>query len=83
LWHAPLAIEAALRGQGVALANDFIVGDELATGELVEVIRSNVKLEPYSFVTRSDRWGQPDIARFRSWLLKNVDRPGTDRAKSK
>jgi DNA-binding transcriptional LysR family regulator len=81
LWHAPLAIEAALRGQGVALANDFIVCDELSAGELVEVVRTDVTLEPYTFVTRADRWSQPDIARFRSWLVKNLELAAKQRVK--
>ncbi len=73
LWHAPLAIEAATRGQGIALANELIVREELAAGELVEVMRTAVALEPYVFATRADRWNQPHIARFRRWLVQNFD----------
>ncbi len=32
LWHAHLTVEAARRGQGVALANPFLLGDDFATG---------------------------------------------------
>jgi DNA-binding transcriptional LysR family regulator len=77
LWHAPLAIEAAARGQGVALANDLIVRDELAAGELVEVMRTAVTLEPYVFVARTDRWKDPHIARFRAWLEQTIAAPTT------
>ena len=72
LWHAPLAIEAAARGQGIAIANELIVHEELIAGELVEVMRTNVRLEPYVFATRADRWSQPPIARLRSWLARNL-----------
>ena len=72
LWHAPLAIEAAARGQGIAIANELIVREELAAGALVEVMRTSVRLEPYVFATRTDRWTQPPIARLRSWLMRNL-----------
>ncbi len=73
LWHAPLAIEAAARGQGVALANELIVREELAAGELVEVMRTAVTLEPYVFATRADHWNRPHIARLRRWLVQNLE----------
>ena len=79
LWHAPLAIEAAARGQGIAIANELIVRDELAAGALVEVMRTSVRLEPYVFATRSDRWSQPPIARLRSWLMRNLATAAADR----
>ncbi|HXW26702.1 MAG TPA: LysR substrate-binding domain-containing protein, partial [Xanthobacteraceae bacterium] len=72
LWHAPLAIEAAARGQGIAIANELIVREELAAGALVEVMRTDVKLQPYVFAARADRWNQPPIARFRAWLMARL-----------
>jgi DNA-binding transcriptional LysR family regulator len=83
LWHAPLAIEAALRGQGVALANELIVADELVTGELVEVMRTDLKLEPYTFLARADRWSQPPVAAFRAWLLKELELATSKKPKTK
>ena len=67
-----LPSEAAARGQGIAIANELIVREELAAGSLVEVMRTSVRLEPYVFATRSDRWSQPPIARLRSWLMRNL-----------
>jgi LysR family transcriptional regulator, glycine cleavage system transcriptional activator len=74
LWHAHLAIEAASRGQGVALANELIAGEAVDSGELVEVTQSAITLEPYVFAARSDRWREPHIARFRRWLLARLQR---------
>jgi LysR family transcriptional regulator, glycine cleavage system transcriptional activator len=74
LWHAPLAIEAAARGQGIAIANELIVREELAAGALVEVMRTAVHLQPYVFATRADRWNHPPIARLRAWLISRLRR---------
>ena len=38
LWHAHLAIEAARLGQGVALANEMLVEDDLKSGALIELV---------------------------------------------
>jgi LysR family glycine cleavage system transcriptional activator len=78
LWHANLALEAARLGQGIALANDFLVEDEMARGELVEVIPSNVRLFHYRFTARSDRWNEEYLSHFRNWLIAMIRaRPST------
>jgi DNA-binding transcriptional LysR family regulator len=68
LWHAHLAIEAARLGQGVALANDVLVEDDLRSGALVEVIPSAVYMETYQLVALKERWDDPAIAALRDWL---------------
>lgn len=73
LWHAHLTIEAARRGQGVALANPFLLGDDFATGRLVpllEDLRSErpVALGTYAFSARADRWQSSKLVSFRRWL---------------
>jgi len=73
LWHAHVTVEAARRGQGVALANPFLVGDDFATGRLVPLLRDcpasrNVALGAYVFAARADRWQSPAVASFRRWL---------------
>jgi LysR family glycine cleavage system transcriptional activator len=73
LWHAHLTIEAARRGQGVALANPFLLGDDLAAGRLVPLLSEAgspgaVELGAYAFAARADRWQSPAIASFRRWL---------------
>lgn len=74
LWHAHLAVEAAKLGQGVALANELICARDLANGELVEVGRSHVAMQPYVLVCRASRWNEPALVRFRRWLLLRVRR---------
>jgi DNA-binding transcriptional LysR family regulator len=70
LWHAHLAIEAARYGQGVALANEVLVGDDLRSGALVEVIPSAIYLESYQLVALRERWDDPAIVALRMWLKK-------------
>jgi LysR family glycine cleavage system transcriptional activator len=72
LWHAHLAIEAAKLGQGVAIANELIVGNEIAAGDLVEIGTTNIVLEPYVLIARNDRWNEPALTKFRSWLIDQL-----------
>ncbi len=76
LWQAPLAIEAARHGQGVALANPFLLGDDLAMGRLEPVLDKNlggrVPLGFYAFTARADRWQSPSVAELRRWLLGEI-----------
>lgn len=73
LWHAHLTVEGARRGQGVALANPFLLGDDFATGRLVRLLDDCVEsrqiaLGAYAFAARADRWQSPAITHFRRWL---------------
>jgi LysR family glycine cleavage system transcriptional activator len=73
LWHAHMTVEAARRGQGVALANPFLVGDDFATGRLVPLLRDcaesrHIALGAYVFAARADRWQSPAVISFRRWL---------------
>ncbi len=77
LWHGHLTIDAARRGRGIALANDFLAADELQTGELVEIGRGLPGFKPitlgaYMFSARADRWTAPPLARCRQWLVGAV-----------
>ena len=73
LWHAHLTVEAARRGQGVALANPFLLGDDFATGRLVRLLDDRpesrqIALGSYAFAARADRWQSSAITSFRRWL---------------
>lgn len=68
LWHAHLAIEAARLGQGVALANDFLVADEIGGGGLVEIGATEVRLGGYYIVAAENRWNEAGIQAIREWL---------------
>lgn len=72
-----LAIEAALAGRGVALAREAMVVGELASGRLVK---------PFAFVLESpfhhwilslpEKADQPNIRRFRTWLVAEAQADG-------
>lgn len=75
LWHAHLAVKAARSGQGIALANPFLLGDDLSAGRLVNPLAGSgksVALGAYVFTARADRWQSPAIVLFRHWLKKTV-----------
>jgi LysR family glycine cleavage system transcriptional activator len=76
LWYAHLALEAARHGQGVALANPFLLGDDLSTGRLVPVLDKplggRVALGSYTFTARADRWQSPVVGELRRWLLVEI-----------
>lgn len=73
LWHAHLTVEAARRGQGIALANPFLLGDDFATGRLVPLLEAAhtehpVSLGAYALLARADRWQAGKLVSFRRWL---------------
>lgn len=68
LWHAHLAIEAARLGQGVALANEMLVEDDLNSGALIEVVPSDIRLCGYYLVAAAPRWDEPTMVALRAWL---------------
>lgn len=78
LWHAHLAIEAARRGRGVALANALLVGDDLEAGRLVAVQPPGCApqvLGSYVLTCRADRWRAPAVAAFRQWIEREIVAP--------
>jgi DNA-binding transcriptional LysR family regulator len=77
LWHAHLTVEAACRGQGIALANHFLFRDDMANGRLVPVFvgdqpQQHARLGTYVFTMRSDRWDTTAASLFRQWLRRSV-----------
>ena len=73
VWHADVAVEAARCGQGIALASRFLLGDDLETGRLVNLLPPptpdrGVQLGAYVFSARADSWHVPAIAQFRRWI---------------
>lgn len=73
LWQAHLTLDAARCGQGVALTNRFLLGDDREQNRLVVLAlqanrRRPVVLGSYVFAARADRWQTRAIARFRNWL---------------
>lgn len=71
--QAHLALMAARGGQGVALANGFLVAEDLRAGRLVPIIPRNepwrrAALGAYYFRCSRARWTDPLISRFLAWL---------------
>lgn len=71
LWHAHLTIEAVKLGQGVALVSELLVEKELAAGDLVEMVRVDVRLGAYYFIAPLVRWNDPSVALLRKWLIRH------------
>ena len=73
-----LTIQAAVRGQGVALGEQLIVGDDLAAGRLVKPFDPALNIQSefaYYFVCPVERRDDPQIAAFRDWLLDEAANP--------
>jgi DNA-binding transcriptional LysR family regulator len=74
-WHAHLAIAAARQGRGLALANRYLLAEDLAAGSLVEVKVPGcrpARIGSYCLVAREDRWQEPAIARLRHFLAARI-----------
>jgi DNA-binding transcriptional LysR family regulator len=77
LWQTDMALHAARSGQGIALANDFLAGDDLSAGRLVEVGGREGPFDPvlfgtYLLIARPDQWHTRSVARFRHWIHQLV-----------
>lgn len=72
LWYASSAHEAALAGQGVALATRLQAADDLVAGRLVELLSTEVCLGGYWFVAGEQRWDTAVILRLRQWFATSV-----------
>jgi LysR family glycine cleavage system transcriptional activator len=67
-----MALQAAILGQGVALATSALVGDALTTGRLVRPFGAAYERETafrYYLVYPAEALGRPRVAAFREWLL--------------
>ncbi|WP_112662954.1 LysR substrate-binding domain-containing protein [Microvirga flavescens] len=76
LWHAHLTIEAARLGQGVAIANEVLVADDLAAGRLVEIGATDIELGAYYVIASKARWDDPDVVKLRGWFKEVMNLPG-------
>lgn len=80
MWHGHLTLDAARRGQGIALSNPLLAGSDLAEGRLVVVEAggpmNHIPLGAYFLSVRADRWTTLPMARFRDWLRANLPADG-------
>ncbi|WP_152048307.1 LysR substrate-binding domain-containing protein [Aureimonas psammosilenae] len=72
--HGSLVIEAAIRGEGVALGRSALVAEDLTAGRLVEPF-PDIRLPAgrgYDLVHRSGEENEPTIVTLRDWLREEV-----------
>ncbi|RQS17198.1 transcriptional regulator GcvA [Burkholderia sp. Bp8998] len=75
--HGSMAIEAAIRGEGVALGRSVLVADDIAAGRLVAPF-AHFKLKAergYDLVYRIGSRDHPKVCALRDWLAEEVQRP--------
>ncbi|MGJ4854368.1 transcriptional regulator GcvA [Labrys sp. KB_33_2] len=70
-----MTLQAAVDGQGVALGNTSLVGDDLAAGRLVRPFDLSLKIAPefaYHLVAPRTKADKPMIKAFRDWVLAEI-----------
>lgn len=79
-----LAIDAAIAGQGLALASRFLVEDDIAAGRLIQVlpVALNVGIDYYIVAPRKPRHAD-SVAAIRHWLLAAMPPSATGRKRMK
>ncbi|SPA33143.1 Transcriptional regulator LysR family [Cupriavidus taiwanensis] len=70
-----MAYAAALEGQGFAIAQRFLVADDLAAGKLTAPFRQAVDMGDFTYylLTPADRDESASMATFRKWLLAQFE----------
>jgi len=84
-WHAHVSLDAARDGQGIALGNHLLLGDDLQRGRLVSVFSGDdpapvLTLGSYHVIGREDRWNQLSLVRLRQWLSAAIQAAAEDRS---
>lgn len=77
LWQAHVTLAAARAGEGIALSNPFLLGDDLKTGVLLRVAPTATPLQEATlgaYVLRAPArlWEKPALSCLRAWLLDQV-----------
>ncbi len=72
--QTPLAIEAAIHGQGVLLANPLLAEEDIAQGKLIPLFRQSILPVPYGYylVHPKQRELRGAARAFRDWLLSEA-----------
>jgi DNA-binding transcriptional LysR family regulator len=71
--HFYMIIQAAISGLGLALLPQFLIENELRSGELKQVVPASVESDKaYWLVCPEERTDQPVIRSFRTWLLEQA-----------
>nr|WP_257640985.1 LysR substrate-binding domain-containing protein [Acetobacter okinawensis] len=77
LWQAHITLAAARAGEGIALGNPFLLGDDLLSGRLLRVQPTQTPLKETplgAYVLRASEqmWEKPTLRTFRDWLMEQV-----------
>jgi LysR family glycine cleavage system transcriptional activator len=73
--QASLAIDAAVAGQGIALARTALAALDLAAGRLLRPLAAALPADfAYWILSRREHAATPAVARFRDWLLRRARR---------
>jgi len=73
ILESGLAIDAAIAGQGIALADDFLIADELAHGRLAMLCDVALADCGYYLLTPGGAKLRRPLAAFRQWLLAETE----------
>jgi LysR family transcriptional regulator, glycine cleavage system transcriptional activator len=72
-----LCLEAAVRGQGIAIGDDYLAADYLDAGRLVRLFEREVlSTKAYYFGNGRSADSAPAVGKFRDWLLESIQRAG-------
>ncbi len=72
--HGSMSIEAAIRGEGVALGRSVLVSEDLVSGRLIELFpefRLNVE-HGYDLVYAKGNHDHPKVCAFRDWINQEI-----------
>jgi len=70
-----MSLQAALAGQGVALGDEVLSGEDLRAGRLVRPLPQAVRAEgSYWFICPDGAVARPRVAAFRAWLTEEAAR---------
>lgn len=70
---ATYALQAAIRGEGVAMTRRSLVGDDIERGTLVQLFPLTVRpKQSYWLVCRKDQAATPKVKAFRDWVLDEL-----------
>jgi LysR family glycine cleavage system transcriptional activator len=72
--HSPMAIQAAIHGEGVALGRTALIEEELASGRLVRLFDLRLKADMAYYIVHPPRAVErPMVRAFRDWLLAEAN----------
>jgi LysR family glycine cleavage system transcriptional activator len=67
-----LAIDAALDGEGIFLADDILCAQEISSGTLVKALPETLRCVWYCIAVSSERGSDPIIRTFIDWIVKAI-----------